>query len=550
MNLIRLLNQVNLFLGLALFSVQGVALAAECSVQLTVAESKLEAQLDAAVREKFQKAAAASGGKCLSLDGSGKVSTDKECFLKWLAEKPGQLTYDGAFIKITIAADAQPATPPDNNCTTDGKIQFAILTPLAGLPLKIHRYQLANSVIEACEEFTLYLAKANEAPKEFEPVTGRIAPELVNAASPPVAVMLTATEAGLATATLTKVDACEPSPRSKSTTTPRTTYEEPPNWCPANENDEFEEHEVVCVSIHPGGRKIARVPARSVVSPNRGLLVRVTHEPGASVSVTWGGTRGLTQPSVSAPGREAQTEEELLEVERKVTLAQSMFTFSARQAGAADLTIEVKPPEGGAEATQSHTVQLEVDQLSWGAIRFGFASVFDGAATKSFELRKFAGANQSEIALTSDPFVNFEIVVGFTPYVLELLMAGGRSHTVNGFSCQNLRIAPYFGFGLVSQSATGVEALGSIHMGVEFEVTSSFSVAGTAVWRDVTRLSQGYDVGSPVEVGTTFTTEVTGFGFGLVLNVSPDFLQFGTPSSSTAQAPSTVASTEESKESN
>lgn len=299
------------------------------------------------------------------------------------------------------------------------------------------------------------------------------------------------------------------------------------HWCRA---DGFEGHEMICVDMTCGGRKVVKAPARSVVAPNTGLVVHVLHDSTSSVKVTWGGKRGLTPPEVSKPA--------VGHTDEKVPTGQSTMTFAPRQPGSADVTVTVENKSKNESFVL--TIELEVDRLMWGAIRFGFGTVFGDAATRVYETRTVAGSNQPEIAVKDDPRVNFEVVVAIAPYLFDVIAWGGRSHATRS---RNARAAPYVGFGLVGQSGTGVDALQSLYAGLEAEFATSFSLAGCAVWRRVTDLSAGYHVGSPVDVGTTYTTTKTGFGFGLVLNVSPDFLQFGSANGS-AEPSNNESSTE------
>lgn len=328
--------------------------------------------------------------------------------------------------------------------------------------------------------------------------------------------------------------------------TPRQ-YQEPSQWCPKPDADD----EVVCVKLEANSNQLEKRPKRGVIRPNTGLKVYVLHAPGANVAVSWGGTQGLVQPILRVPQPALHGPAQSKADGATLALSVSSFGFSPRRTGAAPLTITTKepPPTSGKAAdadgsvSTTYTVELEVEELSWGAVRFGFASVFGDAATPSYEIRTFAGGNQTEIALASDPVVNFDIAVGFAPYIIDLLLWGGRSHTGG----DNAYVAPYIGFGLAGQSATGIEALNAIYTGIEVEFTPTFSLAGAVVWRKVTDLADGYAVGSPVGINTNYTTEKTGVGFGLILNVSPDFLQFATPSSSSSAGTSTVGSATEEK---
>lgn len=67
-------------------------------------------------------------------------------------------------------------------------------------------------------------------------------------------------------------------------------------------------------------------------------------------------------------------------------------------------------------------------------------------------------------------------------------------------------------------------------------VGTVFGDAFTWVARRKTELASGYREGSPADVGTPFTRNATGYGFGLILNITPDFFSFATPASDPAPA--------------
>lgn len=345
------------------------------------------------------------------------------------------------------------------------------------------------------------------------------------------------------------VQKCPEKVKLKAVPTPRKALPPlPAGWCGEDKKGE----NVVCVRMGPDGSFVKKRPKRGVIRPNTGLLVYIVHEAGFNISVTWGGAQGVVRPGTQLPGIDGQGHSlpDGKAEEPGFAWATSSFAFAPRRPSSANITITTTSPadatKDGAPAASpvstTYTVELEVEELSWGAVRFGFGSVFGDAASPVYEIRTAAGSNQPEIALASDPTVNFDVTVGFAPYIIDLIGWGGRSHTGG----HNAYVAPFVGFGVVGQGAAGVEALNAIYTGVEVEFTPTFSLAAAAVWRRVTSLADGYAVGSPVEVGTSYTTTKTGVGFGLILNVSPDFLQFATPSSKSASsAPSTVSSTTE-----
>jgi hypothetical protein len=472
---------------------------------------------------------------CATLAGDGTLSIEQKCFGDLFAEA----TLKGAagasrVLEKNVKVKPGPTFKGTADCPldADGAADVALSFDVASLPIRKLTYTAptagANDSL-TCDDATLLIAAG---PGKIESTTltkgQRLDPRALNAP----AVLLEARGGKVERIEMAEVPSCGAAP-ARGTTVKYQVAD--PKWCDAK----FDAEKTLCVELSPRGRTVVRGPENNVVPPNRGLVVRVLHAPGANLSVTWGGTRGLTRPNVNTPApAKAQAGEEERGGEVIVALVSSTFTFAPRRAGTADLTIEAKTSEA---EKQTFSVELEVDELTWGAVRFGFASVFGDAATRGYALRTFAGGTQTEIALDDDQDVNFEAVLGFTPYLVDLIAWGGRSHASVG---RNFYVAPYLGFGIIGQGASGAESFGSLHVGLEVEVTRTFSIAGTVVWRRVTTLSKGYAVGSPVNAGTDFTTKGTGVGFGLVLNVSPDFLQFATPSSSTATPASTNVSTE------
>jgi hypothetical protein len=210
--------------------------------------------------------------------------------------------------------------------------------------------------------------------------------------------------------------------------------------------------------------------------------------------------------------------------QRDPGLAISRLTFPPRKAGPADLRVFDGGDSSGKAAIE---VQLEVEPLYWGAVRFGLGTLF-GDWT-SYEVATFAGSRQPELRRLRDT-ATFELVSGFAPYVFDL-GSGGRSHTGG----RNAFVAPFIGFGVIGVAPDkSLQGLSSFQIGLELEVASNFSIAATFAYRRTRELAGGYERGTPVATGTSVddvTVDAWAPGFGIVVNTTPAFLQFATGSS-------------------
>jgi hypothetical protein len=274
-------------------------------------------------------------------------------------------------------------------------------------------------------------------------------------------------------------------------------------------------------------------PPRNTIRPNQGIIVRVCHARSDTVEVSVGGTRGTSTPATNnattvtpaaatpPTGSDGGTPQ--------VTTAEdvvSVWHFAPRQPGSADVTVTTTP--AGGKAT-TYKTELEVDTLYWGAVRIGVGTLFGN--WNGYAITTFAGSSQPEIQ-SQRTAVAFEFVAGFAPYLFDLIGCTGHGGRSESGGCDGY-VAPYFGFGLVGASTTGVQALSSIHMGFEFEFAPNFSVATDFVVRRTPGLAQGYQLGSPVALTTTIddvTRATWQPGFALVINASPSFFNFQVPS--------------------
>jgi hypothetical protein len=309
-----------------------------------------------------------------------------------------------------------------------------------------------------------------------------------------------------------KEDAATPTQAQAPQAVPVQTWTREDCLCGVDPGDE----EVACIDL-VDRQKVVRAPSGNILAPNRGLavFVRTAHDE-KPLYIELGGVRGLTVPALSLD----QTNNLRLFGGPQPQPKCTAVRFSPRQSGRADLVVKRDNQEGQELAR----LELEVDQRFWGAVRFGLAAV--AGSFRSYEARAFAGSQTLQLWENRFP-AQFEFVVGFAPYP-EALGGGGRSYTRGNFWNH---LGPYLGFGLVGQSAGSLDALTSLHAGIEFEFARDLSVALTFVLRKGRALASGYVVGSPVEAGAapeSFTTPVASFGGGLVISSSPSFLQFAT----------------------
>jgi len=151
--------------------------------------------------------------------------------------------------------------------------------------------------------------------------------------------------------------------------------------------------------------------------------------------------------------------------------------------------------------------------------RVGVAGVFFGAVDGKYKARRAQGAAQTELGVADIAPLDIEFVVSFAPY----FDAGGRGAT--GCDAAPWCFAPYIAIGAIAPNSDDVEFFKSLHLGVEWEPISNFSIAVTGVARRVTRLEDDAHIGVPVFEDDLPTTQTIGLGLGVVINVSPDFFR-------------------------
>src|SRR5581483_1124446 len=302
---------------------------------------------------------------------------------------------------------------------------------------------------------------------------------------------------------------------------------------PPGFSDEF----VVCYDAYDLAVKGSRpsltgLPEGHVLKPNRSIVVMVRHSEQVGVDVSLDGTSGVYEaPYQNLSGSD-------LTVHAKLQGAQggnpqSLITiksFAPRLPGNLNLKVETFTEDAAGNDTTvgTESTELIVDKTYGGVFRVGFGMVFFGGIDRNFAARKAPQSGQSEIVATNNGVLDMELVLGFAPY-LDYFW-GGRSY-IDGNNLKKFPwgLSPYVGIGVLTVNQSGgVDGFKSLYLGVEWEPIPYFSVALTWVGRRVTQLSQGAVLGGPTVDGSVPTQQGFANGFGVVVNVSPDFLRLAT----------------------
>jgi hypothetical protein len=294
----------------------------------------------------------------------------------------------------------------------------------------------------------------------------------------------------------------------------------PGDWCRRNPVGY-----TVCLDFYDNAlkRKNRRVSVypndtNHVLRPNTSIRVVVLRRAKATVTMELGGEQGVFVSTdrnlTQTPGLDQHSDQD---EQDKPDFDIDEQEFAPRLPGNANLTVTLT--EDGEE--QSRTVEFIVETTYIGAVRVGAALVFN-ATDRSYEARAVADSKQSEIAVSKKSSQDLELVVGYSAY---LSPRGYANPSWSNFE-------PYVGIGVLNQGPTALETLKSLHFGLEWEPSPNFGIAFTGVVRRVDRLADGYRIGSPIS-GSVPTVEKAELGFGIVFNLSPDFLRIAKQSGST-----------------
>lgn len=194
-----------------------------------------------------------------------------------------------------------------------------------------------------------------------------------------------------------------------------------------------------------------------------------------------------------------------------------LWTFEGRAAGSAPIIIE---EEAGKEA---YRLEINYPKTYFGSIRVGFGVVGGGAVGPQYTGVQRPGSSTYEIIEKTGGKLAFELVLAYSVYPEAML--GGRDYRQRLFTRNNWGVGPVVGVGAVSVSGGKFDVFRSLYVGLEFEPVRYFSISTGPVWRRLDRLADGYHVGSAITDATVPTKERIGFGWFVMLNVTPQFMK-------------------------
>jgi len=336
----------------------------------------------------------------------------------------------------------------------------------------------------------------------------------------------------------------QPDPEEESPDAPRRTL--PSDWCSGAVG---RGHETVCINAATSRRaggdadgasngfQILDGPRfHSILRPNTPLVLAIVHDADAKLEISVDGKRGLYEPGISdqvtADAQRLNPDEVPDETPRHPGYSVTHKRIAPQLPGTpVDIKVTLTPK--GGEATE-HVLEFEVEKTYLGAVRLGIGLAYS-PMSQSFQATKAPGSSTYEITTRKITPIDAELVLGFSPF----LNPGGRGYQSGRDRRFWQRLAPYIGLGVLATggNASPIEALTSVHLGLEFEFNKSSSLALNFVLRRGHVLQEGYRVGGPIaasEVGTDSTVP-TKFGLlpamGIVFNVSPEFLRIARQSS-------------------
>lgn len=288
---------------------------------------------------------------------------------------------------------------------------------------------------------------------------------------------------------------------------------------------------VICVdAFDESGSKPPEVSGSSdsvhIITPNTSVLVMVRHAQGTALRIAMAGQPGLTtlgyQNTVSPQGGESKRGP-AVEAPPPMPVI-TTHSFAPRKPGSADIRVQLYD-DANKPLYDEQLIEVIVEQTYIGALRVGIGTVFGNAVERTYASQKVAASGQYELVSTSNSAADPELVLGFAPFIFEAFSGGRRYSGDMSWARRYLRLAPYIGVGLLTQTPKGIDGFKTFYFGLEWEPAPSFSIAVTGALRRVTRPGEGLDIGSPLPDAEVPTRTGYALGWGVVVNVTPEFLK-------------------------
>jgi hypothetical protein len=202
------------------------------------------------------------------------------------------------------------------------------------------------------------------------------------------------------------------------------------------------------------------------------------------------------------------------------------FLVPPRAPGPLHISVKFTDTDDPLKSKGEAGTDLIVDRSYSSALRFGIGHIFglDDIQYKGVQHEK-----DGKFTITRRASEANEIVLGYSLY-FNWLFSQGRSYGLINpcwfcLARPGRHLGLYAGFGAVSYATGTFDYLKSFHLGLELEI-KNFSIAATLVTRRVPMLNGSQRVGDVTGSADVDTYDKYRFGFGLILNFSPEFLKF------------------------
>jgi hypothetical protein len=176
--------------------------------------------------------------------------------------------------------------------------------------------------------------------------------------------------------------------------------------------------------------------------------------------------------------------------------------------------------KGTKSVIATYSEAYDVTAVYRAAIRFGVAGLISPFSREYSDRAATDTANNPGKVITVDgggssPLFHSELVTSMSVFFTPVYQGEG---TVTG--------GAMFGLGILATgSEVGLQALTSVHVGLEFNVGRDFAIAGVVALRRTDVLKDGYFVGRAVADDEQYTRVGVRPSFGLMLTWSPAFTQ-------------------------